>query len=631
MLDGMRRNAQSWAIKALFGIIVLVFVFWGVGGFQGSEKAILATVDGERIETRDFQKRYQNRLESLRQQREDLDTQDLREMDFKRRVFQQMVDKKLLLDEADRLGLILPRSRIRERVQEMEVFQGEDKAFDETRYVSVLRANRMSPAQFEAGLQRDILVQKMNNLLAGPVQPAPEQARDFFEYVNIRGKVSYLAFSAQDFLDKVDISQEEIKAYYRDNKEAFQEPATMKMDYLKLTPKTLADSQKVPEEELRRYYERNRQDFKQKDEVKARHILFTLQENATEGAAQKARERMLRLRDRIQAGEMEFAQAAREHSQGPSASEGGSLGWVAKGETLPAFQEKAFSLDHGQIGDPVRTREGWHLIKVVDRREGGVKSFDQVRDKVRQRVARDMGAEALDKTLDRVLERVFKGPDLAAAAEKEGLDLKTTGWFTRKEGPENLQLKDKHLNQLFDLEPEQVTDVPLILDNGYLLAQKVVEEEARTPELSEVRDRIAKRLRRQKAAEMAQARAEEALEKVREGTEIPSSLLDQMQESGQFSRQGRIPELGANREIARDTFVAAEGEWLPQVYQFEDQYIVARVAAVTPPSESAWEQQKDFWIQRLTATRKQNVLDNLVQALREDAEIDIKTPEILRY
>lgn len=631
MLDGLRRNAQSWAIKALFGIIVLVFVFWGVGGFQGSEKAILATVDGERIETRDFQKRYQNRLESLRQERDDLDTQDLREMDFKRRVFQQMVDKKLLLDEADRLGLILPRSRIRERVQNMEVFQGQNKAFNETRYVSVLRANRMSPAQFEAGLQRDILVQKMNNLLAGPVEPAPQQARDFFEYVNIRGKVSYLGFAAQDFLDEAEVSQEDIKAYYRDNKEAFREPARMKMDYLELTPETLADTQEVPEEELRRYYERNEQDFEQKDEVKARHILLSLQENATEEVAQKARERMLRLRDRIQAGEMEFAEAARKHSQGPSASEGGSLGWVAKGETLPAFQEEAFSLDSGQIGDPVRTREGWHLIKVEDRREGGVKPFDQVRDEVRQRVARDMGAEDLDKTLDRVLERVFKESDLATAAEKEGLEVRTTGRFTREEGPENLQLRDEHLKQLFDLEPNKVTDVPLILNNGYLLAQKVDQQKARTPELSEVRDTIAKRLRGQKAAEIARTRAEEALEQVREGEEIPGSLRNRIQESDQFSRQGRISGLGANKELARDTFVAAEGEWLPRVYQFKDQYIVARVAAVTPPSERAWQQQKEFWIQRLASTRKQNVMDNLVQALREGAEIDIKTPEILRY
>ncbi|MCF8085308.1 MAG: SurA N-terminal domain-containing protein [Desulfohalobiaceae bacterium] len=631
MLDGMRRNAQSWGIKLLFGIIVLVFVFWGVGGFQGDEKAILATVDGERIETRDFQKRYQRRLESLRQQREDLDTQDLREMDFKRRVFEQMVDKKLLLDAAEELGLVLPRSRIRERIQGMEVFQGKNKAFNATRYVSLLRANRMSPAQFEAGLRRDVLVQKMTDLLAGPVEPTPSQAKDFFEYVNLQGKVSYLTFAAQDYLDQVEVSQEEIEEYYRENKEAFQKPARMKMDYLRLTPSSLARYQEVEEGELRRYYERNRQDFQGEAEVKVRHILFSLEQDAEEKAVDEAQSRMLRLRDRIEAGEVNFAQAARQHSQGPSASEGGSLGWITKGDILPALREKTYSLEPGQISEPVRTRKGWHLIKVEDRREGGVKPFAEVKGTVRKRVARDKAAGTLDKILDKVLEKVFKGKDLAKAAKEAGLEVKTTGWFTREEGPKTLELQDKHLKQLFDLKPQQVTDIPIILDNGYLLAQKTGGDKARTPELSEVRDAIVQRLRGEKAAEKARTDAEKTLEKLRNNGQVPESLRDEMQQSGQFSRRGRIPGLGASRELARDVFVAETGEWLPRVYQFESRYVVARADAVTPPSDEAWRQQKPFWIQRLSATRKQNMMDNLVQVLREDAEIDIKTPEILRY
>jgi peptidyl-prolyl cis-trans isomerase D len=631
MLDGMRRNAQSWGIKLLFGVIVLVFVFWGVGGFQGDEKAILATVNGERIETRQFQKQYQKRLESLRQQRKDLDSSDLKKMDFRRRVFRQMVDKKLLLDAADELGLVLPRSRIRERIQGMEVFQGKNKAFNATRYVSILRANRMSPAQFEAGLRRDVLVQKMTNLLAGPVEPAPGQAKDFFEYVNLRGKVSYLTFAAQDYLEQVEVSQKEIAEYYRENKEAFQEPARMKMNYLRLTPSSLARYQEVDEEELRRYYERNRQDFRQKAEVKARHILFAVDKNATREMVEEARERARRLRERIESGETDFAAAAREHSQGPSASEGGSLGWVAKGEVLAPFQEEAFSLEPGQIGGPVRTRKGWHLIKVKDRREGGVKSFDRVRETVRKRVAQDKAAGSLDKALDKVLEKVFEKQDLTKAAEEAGLEVKSAGWFTRKNGPKGLQLSEEHLKQLFDLKQQQVTDIPIILDNGYLLAQKTGGEKARTPELSEVRGTIVQRLRGRKAAERARTDAEKTLERLRNDGEVPESLRDELQESGQFSRRGRIPELGANRELARDAFVAAKGEWLPQVYQFEAQYVVARVETVNPPSDRAWQQQKSFWIERLSATRKQNMMDNLVQVLRKQAEIDIKTPEVLRY
>ncbi|MCF8030406.1 MAG: SurA N-terminal domain-containing protein [Desulfohalobiaceae bacterium] len=631
MLDGMRRNAQSWGIKVLFGIIVLVFVFWGVGGFQGSEKAILATVDGERIETRQFQKRYQKRLESLRRQREDLDRRDLREMDFKRQVFQQMVDKKLLLDKAAELGLVMPKSLLRKRIEGMEVFQGKDKSFNATRYVSLLRANRMSPAQFEASLRRDVLVQKMSDLLTGPVETAPGQAKEFFQYVALRGRVQYLSFAAQDYLDEAEVSSQEIQEYYQENKDSFQKPARMKMDYLRLTPRSLARYQEVPEEDIRRYYERNKQDFQQKEEVKVRHILFSLQGNATEETAQEARQRMLRLRERIQAGEMDFASAAKKHSQGPSASQGGSLGWVAQGETLAPFQKAAFSLEPGQISDPVRTRKGWHLIKVEDRREGGVKPLDQVKNEVRERVARDMAAQEIDKTLDKVLEEVFSGKDLAAASKEMGLEVKTSGWFTRKKGPKDLELRDQHMQQLFDLKPQQVTEVPLILDSGYLLAQKVDEVKARTPDLSEVRGTIAERLRREKAAEMARAQAKETLQELRNSAEVPQSLQGRMELSGEFSRKGRIPGLGANQELASDAFVAEEGEWLPKIYSFANTYVAARVEEVIPPSDKEWQQQKALWIRRISSSRKQGLMDSLIQTLREKAEIDIKSPEILRY
>jgi len=130
---------------------------------------------------------------------------------------------------------------------------------------------------------------------------------------------------------------------------------------------------------------------------------------------------------------------------------------------------------------------------------------------------------------------------------------------------------------------------------------------------------------------MARTQAEKQLDTLRKENKLPQSLQDKMKESGEFSRRGRIPGLGANRELARDAFVAMEGEWLPKVYAFDTQYIVARVQSVTPPTEEAWEEQKAFWIQRLSSSRKRNMMDNFVKLLREEAEIEIKAPEILRY
>ena len=631
MLEVIRRNAQNWGVKLLFGVIVLVFVFWGVGSFQGQEKTVLATMDGEQIRMRDFQKRYQRRLQSLREQRDDLDRSALREMGLKRQVFNQMVQRKLLLDKAQKWGLILPSSQLRKRIEQMEVFQDANQTFDSRRYRRVLSASRMSPAEFEAGLRQDAMAQKIMDLLAGASQVGEIDAKGLFDYLNLQSRVRYLAFRAKDHLDQVEVSQEQIRQYYQDNRDEFRKPARMRMRYLLLTPEALARYQEVSDEELRRYYQRNKQDYEGEEQVRARQILFRLGENATAEKVREEKEKLLRLQEKIAQGEMDFAEAARQHSQGSAASQGGSLGWVGKGEALPSWEEAAFSLEPGKMSDPVRSSRGLHLIRVEERREAGVKPFSQVKEQVREQVARDRAAGGVEDNLDAVLEAVFEGMGLEQAVEKVGLKTRQSDWFSRGKGPEELDLGQDQLGKLFQLEQGQVTLEPILLEDGYLLAEKLEQKESRVLKLEEVRQAIVRQLRRQKANAAAQKSAERALEELRASEEVPRELRDRMQESDPMGRQGEIQGLGKNQNLARDAFTTPKGKWLPQTYSFENTHVVAQVQEMISPSREVWNKQKSFWLSRLSSTRKQELLGAMIQTMRSRAEIEVKQPEALEY
>ncbi len=630
MLDGMRRNAQSWMVKFLFGIIVLVFVFWGIGGFQGDEQAILATVNGDQILTRDFQERYQQRVNSLRQER-GLDREEIREMDLKRQVFDEMVERKLLMDKASQMGVVLPSSQLRERIQQMEIFQDEDRTFDSQRYRAILQSSRMTPGEFEAAIRQDALIQRMTQLLGSPARPSTQEAREMFEFLNLQSQVNYLAFRAEEHAGQIEVSQEEIQDYYQKHQEEFQEPARMQMRYILLTPQELASYQEVPEEELKSYYERNKQDFREKDRIRARQILFELEEDVPVDLLQEAEEEMNQLMRRIQTEEISFSQAAREYSQGPAASEGGDLGWLERGESIPSFEEVAFSLEPGELSEPFRTNRGVHLIRVEERQEGEVKQFSEVRDEVEEIVARDRAARGVSEVLDDVLEEIFRGEDLQQAAQELELQTHASDWFTLESGPEELDLDREQRQVLFDLGPGQVTFEPLLLEEGYLLAEKTEYSESCMRDLEEVEEEIAERLGREQAANMARSRAQEALETVREGGDIPQELEDRIATSEPFGHEGRISELGQAPDLARDAFTAREGEWLPQVYDLEEAYLVAQVEEILRPSEEMWEQQKDFWFSRLAASRQQELFNSMVQSMRAQADIEIRSPEIMRY
>jgi peptidyl-prolyl cis-trans isomerase SurA len=142
---------------------------------------------------------------------------------------------------------------------------------------------------------------------------------------------------------------------------------------------------KVTDTELQDEYQK---DYVQKggeEEVRARHILISLKKGATNADREKALEKAKQLCQEIRAGE-DFAALARKQSDGPSAKEGGELGWFKRGVMVPEFETAAFGLSKGAVSDPVLTHFGYHIIQIEDRRRTAPPPLDKVKDQLRQKL-----------------------------------------------------------------------------------------------------------------------------------------------------------------------------------------------------------------------------------------------------
>ena len=100
MLDLIRANAQSWGVKIAFGIIILVFVFWGVGGLTGGPSTVILTVNGEPITIQEFQRKYEQLEQQVRAQYPDLDAAGLKAMQLKQQLIQNLILENLIMQEA---------------------------------------------------------------------------------------------------------------------------------------------------------------------------------------------------------------------------------------------------------------------------------------------------------------------------------------------------------------------------------------------------------------------------------------------------------------------------------------------------------------------------------------------------
>jgi peptidyl-prolyl cis-trans isomerase C len=141
----------------------------------------------------------------------------------------------------------------------------------------------------------------------------------------------------------------------------------------------LAGKAEVTEEEAKKFYEENKTEFTQPETVKASHILFRVNKEDSEEVVNQKLKAAQGAGERAKKGE-DFAALAKELSEEPGAKEsGGDLGFFPKDRMVPEFAEVAFNEKVGEISDPVRTQFGWHVIKVTEKKPAGTLPYDEVK------------------------------------------------------------------------------------------------------------------------------------------------------------------------------------------------------------------------------------------------------------
>jgi parvulin-like peptidyl-prolyl isomerase len=158
--------------------------------------------------------------------------------------------------------------------------------------------------------------------------------------------------------------------------------------------KKVLDSIKVSNSELKNYYKKNIDEFKQKEAVHARHILVK-----TEDEAKKIIKELQGLKgDKLKT---KFIELAKKYSTGPSGKNGGDLGYFAKGQMVPAFNDKVFNMKKGTVTQkPVKTQFGYHVIYLEDKKPAMTRSFDEVKPYIEQRLKMEKFKDVMKKKMD---------------------------------------------------------------------------------------------------------------------------------------------------------------------------------------------------------------------------------------
>lgn len=634
MLGIIRQKQKSFLVQIVFWAIIATFVgtiflVWGKGDDAPSADDFAAKINGTAISMADYQRSYENIYRMYQNLYGEAFTPAIEStLNLRKVALDSLIDQVLLQQEAERMKLKVGKQEIVEAIAKIPAFQV-NGVFSRDQYVQVLRAQRMTPDQFEAMQEQELFVEKARQSLEG--RALATDADVDAEYVERNEKVN-LALLRLDpalFAERVKIDPAGLESFFAERKEAFRLPETAKISYLLVDTKPFAAGVELSDVDLEKYYQRHLDRFEVPEQVRAAHLLIRVPQGASDAVKAEKRALIEKLRERAQKGE-DFAALARAHSEDPgSGTQGGDLGFFARGTMVPSFENAAFALNVGAISEVVTTDFGYHLIRVNARQDAQIKPLTAVIDEVRAGALEMKGRElALEKGMD-LYNVNRKGGSLDVIAKEFATPVQESAFFAVDQAVvANTPLSKEVANAIFALQPGDIGR-PTLVPQGLLFYALQEKRAAHIPELAEVRPAVETAYRQSKAADLAESEGKLILAEVRVSKDLAAAARKRslpVSETGLFSRSRSffVPMVGTHEELSKTAFTLTSAAPTPATtFEVDGAVVVVQLkerqnADPAGLTESVREEMRQAVVER----KKQEILEQALKELREKAQIN---------
>jgi peptidyl-prolyl cis-trans isomerase D len=625
MLSLMRKHAGTWMIKIILGAIVVVFVFWGVGSYTSRRSGRVADVNGTIVTLDDYRHTYSNLVEQVRQSfGNNLSDELIQTLQLRKRALDQLVDRVLMLQAAEKLKIQVSDEELTQTIRTISAFQTAG-VFDNQRYLNTLSRTKLSPETFEEQQRELLIIDKLETFITGNIKVSDIEAQQWYGWNNAEVDLDYVLLEPGQFKN-IEPTADEIRDFFDQHKETYKTDPEIKVRYLHLKPGNFAAKVTVAEEDIRDYYESNPEKFKNPKTVHARHILIKVDQNAKPEEVESARQRAEDVLKMAKEGR-DFAALARQYSEGPTKTKGGDLGTFRREAMVKPFADKAFSMAAAEISDPVRTRFGWHIIKVEKNNPAKTRTLDEAREEIQKTLKAERSRNLAYDEAEAVYDATFEGQNLVNIAQERDLKILTTELFTQKSPPKEIKNAARFASAAFSLPINEISDVQEFGD-GYYLMEVVDKVPSKVPELKAVEDKVKKDVIKEKQDAKVLAEANTFLTELKNGQPfVTASQKFKLapKKTGFFKRNGSIPTIGYEAEIARTAFKLSDHNQLPgEPIKGQKGYYVIRFRQRQEPASNGFEKEKAAIKERLLQQKTFKTIEAWLNRIKSESQISIE-------
>ncbi len=622
MLDVLRRNAGSWAIKGILTFIALTFIWWGVGSYSESQQDVAATVGGEKISMADLAEAHAGLEKTYRDvYGKEFTPEMAKALNLRRQALETLVRRRLLLAEAARMGLATTNEEVRREIAATPAFQV-DGTFREDRYRSILAYNRVSPAEYEDSRREEITLRKIEDLLSSSARVPAGEARDLFN-LTLR-KIRLLVVTSDPAKGKPvpPATEGEIAAKYEQTKESYRIPARVKLSVARFSPETFARKGEPTEQEILSFYEGNAATFRTEESRLAYPVTIPY----TSGTREASRKRAEELIAEGRKGKSRYEEVARKLSPG----KGGAV-WVTRRALRPELADPIFSAPVDGVVGPIDTGSGYAVVRVNQIRFPEPLPLEKVRDRVVALLKYEKGK---DEAVIRAYEahgKAAESRDLAGACAPFGVSLVETGWTS---GGNGVDVPPAVAQEALLLQEGDIGPVKTVGDTHYLF-RVTAKENSRVPPLSDVRNRVVADLEREKRKDAARA----DLERVLAESKTASALKRNAEKAGlSVTTTPFFPPLGGSLpgaladagDIRRDLLeLSTNSPVSPVVFPAGTKFLAVAFDAEQPVTEKEWEAGKDAFTREFEERKRTGAVEAFLAERMKQVKVEIN-PEALK-
>lgn len=561
----------------------------------------------------------------------------------RQRAVDQLIMQKAMIAEAHRMGMKVTDDELRNELQHgafaQLLFPNGQFVGQDTYENFVSQQFNLSVPAFETLMKQDLLIRKLRAAVEGGIVVSDKEIAEQYKRENTKVKFDYAVLTLDSISKQIKPTDADLKAYYEAHKGAYNNSIAERRSarYVVVDTAKLSQQVKVTPADLQAYYNQHRDEYRVADQVNVRHILVKTPEpvngKVDDKAVADARAKAEGILKQVQAGG-NFADIAKKNSDDPGSKDnGGSLGWIQHGQTVPEFDQSAFSLKKGETSGLVRSSFGFHIIHVDDKQEAHVKTLDEVKPQIEQNLASQKVAGQVDSVANKAASDA-KAKGLDAAAKANGLEVLSAGPFSRMDSVPGLGSAPEFMSAVFGAKSKDQPDL-VHIPNGSVIFQVTDIVPARTPSFDEIRARVEQEYKADQARTQLSKKTAELSEKARSEHDLKKAAKDvgaEVKTSELVGVSSQVPDIGSlSGGPAEVVFDMKKGDISGPIDTGRAGVVVALTDKQEPPAEqlaASRDRLRDQLMEQKRNQYMQVFVDGLRTRMEKEGKIRVNPDEM---